>query len=134
MVLGYPVIMFTLVQDLTALKVISPGVPGDILLAEAIFVNNSKIRRDTRLTPFQLVTAQQSTLPPLKDTGEHTHHSLNRLKHLGVQVPDNLGGDLQEVMIYDPISVYALQSSSRYELATHQVVLPGKEPLGEACR
>ena len=87
------------VHYLTVLKVISPGVSGDILLAEAIFANNSRIRRDTRLTPFQLVTGQQSILPPIKDTGEHTHHSLNRLKHLGVQVPDNPGGDLQEVTI-----------------------------------
>jgi len=30
-------------QDLKALKVISPGVSGDILLAEAIFAHNSKI-------------------------------------------------------------------------------------------
>ena len=84
---------------MTALKEISPRVPGDILLAEAIFVNNRRIRRDKRLTPFQLVTGQQSTLRPIKDTGEHTHHSLNMLKHLGVQVPDNQGGDLQEVTI-----------------------------------
>ena len=75
-----------------SLKVISPRVPGDILLAEAILVN--RIRQDTRLTPFQLVTGQQSTIPPIKDTGEHTHRSLSRLKHIGVQVPDNLGGDL----------------------------------------
>ena len=86
-----------ILQDLPVLKVISPGVPGDILLAEALFANNSKIRRDMRLTPFQLVTGQQSTLSLIKDTGEHTHHPLNRLKHLGVQVSDNLGGDLQEV-------------------------------------
>ena len=78
-----------ILQDLTALKVTSQVVSGDIRLAEAIFANNSKIRQDTRLTPFHLVTGQQSTLPPIKDTGEHTYHSPNRLKHLGVKVPDN---------------------------------------------
>ena len=41
-----------ILQDLTALKVISPVVSGDILLAETIFANNSKVRQDTaRLTP-----------------------------------------------------------------------------------
>ena len=72
-----------------ALKVISPGVLEDILLAEAIFASTSRIRRDTILSPFQLVTGQQSTLPPIEDTGECTYCSINRLKHLGVQVQDN---------------------------------------------
>ena len=86
---------------------------GDILLGEAIFINKSKIRRDTRLTPFQLVTGQQSRLLPIKDTGEeHTHRSLNRLKHLGVQVPDNPGGDLQEVMIQYQHTPSSLVASS----------------------
>ena len=73
-----------ILQEMKALKVISPGVPGDILLAESIFAHNSRIRRDTRLTPFQLVTEQQSTLPPIDDTGERTHRSISRLKYLGV--------------------------------------------------
>ena len=71
-----------ILQDMKALKVFSPGVPGDILLAEAIFAHNSRIRRDTRQSIFQLVTGQQSTQPPIDDTGERTHSSLNRLKHL----------------------------------------------------
>ena len=75
----------------TVLKVNSPGVSGDILLAEAIFANNSRIRRDTRLTPFQLVTGQQSILPPIKDIGEPTHHFLNRLKHIGGTGPRQPG-------------------------------------------
>ena len=63
-----------------------------------------------RLSPFQLVTGQQSKLPPIEDTGEHTHCSINGLKHLGVQVPDNQGGDLQEVTIqyqHTPFSLVA---------------------------
>ena len=50
-------------QDLKALKVISPGVSVDILLAEVIFAHNSRIKRDTRLSPFQLVTGKQSEPP-----------------------------------------------------------------------
>ena len=84
-------------QDLKGLKVISPGVSGDILLAETIFAYNSRIRRDTRLSYFQLVTGKQSEPPPIDDTGERTHSSINRLKHLGVQVQDTESGDPQEV-------------------------------------
>ena len=68
-----------ILHDLTDLKVISSGVSGETLLAEVIFANNSRIRQDTRLAPFQLVTVQQSILPSVKDTGKHTHHSLNRV-------------------------------------------------------
>ena len=39
-----------------ALKVISPAVSEDIVLAEAVFAHNSKIRKGTKLFPFQLVT------------------------------------------------------------------------------
>ena len=59
-------------QDLKALKVISPAVSEDILLAEVVFAHNSKIRRETRLSPFQLVTGKQSKPPPIDDTGELT--------------------------------------------------------------
>ena len=89
-----------LLQDMKALKVISPGVPGNILLTEAIFAHNSRIRRDMRLSPFQLVTGKQSESPrPIDDTGEGTHSSINRFKHLGVKVQDKQGGDPQEVTI-----------------------------------
>ena len=74
-----------ILQDMKALKVISPGVPGDIIPAEVIFAHNSRIKRDTRLSPFQLVTGKQSEPPSIDDTGERTHSSINRLKHLGVQ-------------------------------------------------
>ena len=84
-------------QDLKALKVISPAVSEDILLAEAVFAHNSKIRREMRLSPFQLVTGKQSKPPPIDDTGELTHSSINRLKHLGVQAQEKENGDPQEV-------------------------------------
>ena len=93
-----------------AIKVISPGVPGDLLLTEAILAHNSRIRQETRLPPFQLVTGKQSTLSPIDDTGERTHSFINRLKHLGLQVPDNQGWDLQEVTIqfqHTPCSLVA---------------------------
>ena len=63
-------------QDLKALKVISPAVSEDILLAEAVFAHNSKIRKDTKLSPFQLVTGKQSEPPLIDDTGELTHSSI----------------------------------------------------------
>ena len=44
-----------------------------------------------------MVTGKQSEPPPIDDTGERTHSSINRLKHLGVQVPDKKSGDPQEV-------------------------------------
>ena len=68
----------------------------DILLAEAVFAHNCKIRQDTRLSPFQLVTGKQSQPPPIDDTGELNHSSI-RLKHLGVQVQDKESGNPQEV-------------------------------------
>ena len=84
-------------QDLKALKVISPAVSEDILLAEAVFAHNSKIRKDTRLSPFQLVTGNQSEPTLIDDTGELTYSSINRLKHLGVQAQEKENGDRQEV-------------------------------------
>ena len=84
-------------QDLKALKVISSAVSEDILLAEAVFANNSKIRKGTKLSPFQLVTGKQSEPPLVDDTGKLTHSSINRLKHLGVQDQGKESGDPQEV-------------------------------------
>ena len=49
-------------QDFKALKLISPALSEDILLAEAVFAHNSKIIRETRLSD---------------DTGELTHSSIN---------------------------------------------------------
>ena len=71
-------------QDLNALKVISPAVSENILLAEAVFAHNSKIRKDTKLSPFQLITRKQSEPPLIDVTGKLTHSSINKLKHLGV--------------------------------------------------
>ena len=88
-----------ILQDMKAFKVISLGVPGDIILTEAIFAHNSRIRQDMRLSPFQLVTGKQSDPPPIDDTGEGIHSSINRLKPLGVKVPDKQGGDPQDVTI-----------------------------------
>ena len=51
-------------QDLKALKVILPAESEDILLAEAVFAHNSKLRKVIKLSPFQLVTGKQSE-PPL---------------------------------------------------------------------
>ena len=84
-------------QDLKALKVISPAVSEDISLAEAVFAHSSKIRKDMRLSPFQLVTGKHSKPPLIGDTGELTHSSINRLKHLGVQAQERENGDPQEV-------------------------------------
>ena len=55
----------------------------DILLAEAVFAHNSKLRKGTKLSPFQLVKGKQSEPSPVDDTTEPS--STNRLKHLGVQ-------------------------------------------------
>ena len=68
-----------------ALKVISPAVSEDILLAEAVFNHNSKLKKGTKLSPSQLVKGKQSEPPPVDDTTELTPSSTNRLKHLGVQ-------------------------------------------------
>ena len=83
-------------QDLKALKVISPAVSEDILLAEAVFANNIKIRKGTKLSPF-LVTGKQSEPPLVDDTGKLTHSSINRLKHLGVKAQEKENGDPHEV-------------------------------------
>ena len=84
-------------QDMKALKVISPAVSEDILLAEAVFAHNSQIRKGTELSPFQLVTGKQSEPPLVDDTGKLTYSSINRLKHLGVQAQEKENGDPQEV-------------------------------------
>ena len=84
-------------QSLKALKVISPAVSEDILLAEAVFAHNSKLRKDTKLSPFQLVKGKQSEPPLVDDTVKLTHSSTNRLKHLGVQAQEKKSGDPQEV-------------------------------------
>ena len=84
-------------QDLKALKVISPAVSEDILLAEAVFAHDCKIRKDTKLSPFQPVTGKQSEPPIIDDTGELTHSSINRLKHLGLQAQEKENGIPQEV-------------------------------------
>ena len=52
---------------------------------------------DTILSPFQLVTGKQSEPPLIADTRELTHGTINRLKHLGVQVQNKESGDPQEV-------------------------------------
>ena len=84
-------------QDLKTLKVISPAVSEDILLAEAVFAHNSKIRKGTKLSPFKLVTGKQWEPLLVEDTGKLTHSSINRLKHLGVQAQEKENGDPQEV-------------------------------------
>ena len=48
-------------QSFKALKVISPAVSEDILLAEAVFAHNSKLRNDIKLSPFQLGKAVRTT-------------------------------------------------------------------------
>ena len=75
-------------QDLKAFKVILPAVSEDILLAEAVFAHNSKLRKGTKLSPFQLVTGKQSEPPLVDDTGKLTHSSINRSKHIGVQAQE----------------------------------------------
>ena len=55
-------------QDLKALKVISPEVSEDILLAEAVFAHNSKLKNGIKLSPFQLVKGKQSEPPLVDDT------------------------------------------------------------------
>ena len=64
------------------------------------------IRRDTRLSPFQLVTGKQSEPPPIDDTGELPHRSIERLKHLGVQVKES-GGPQEVTHQHTPPSVIA---------------------------
>jgi len=53
--------------------------------------------QETRLSPFQLVTGKQSKPLPIDDTGELTHSSINKLKHIGVQAQEKENGDPQEV-------------------------------------
>ena len=68
----------------------------DILLAEAVFAHNSKLKKGTKLSPFQLVKGKQSEPPLVDDTVELTPSSTNRLKHLGVQAQEK-SGDPKEV-------------------------------------
>ena len=68
----------------------------DILLAEAVFAHNSKLRK-AKLSPFQLVTGKQSEPPLVDDPGKLTHSSTYRLKHLGAQAQGKKSGDPQEV-------------------------------------
>ena len=75
-------------QSFIALKVISPAVSEDILLAEAVFAHNSKLRKGIKLSPLQLVKGKQSEPPPVDYTVKLTHTSTNRLKHLGVQAQE----------------------------------------------
>ena len=84
-------------QSLQALKVILPAISEDILLAEAVFTHNSKLRKAIKLSPFQLVKEKQSEPPPVEDTVKLTHSSTNRLKHLRVQAQEKKSGDPQEV-------------------------------------
>ena len=77
-------------QSLQALK-------EDILLAEAVFAHNCKLRKGTKLSPFQLVKGKQSEPPPVDDTAKLTHSSTNMLKQLGVQAQEKKSGDPQEV-------------------------------------
>ena len=56
-----------------------------------------KIRKGMKLSPFQLVTGKQSEPLLVDDTGKLAHSSINRLKHLGVQVQEKESGDPQEV-------------------------------------
>ena len=56
-----------------------------LLIAEAVFAHNSKLRKDTKLSPFQLVRGKQSEPLLLDDTVKLTHSSTNRLEHLRVQ-------------------------------------------------
>ena len=72
-------------QSFKASKVISPPVSEDILLAEAVFAHNSKLKKSTKLSPSQLAKGKQSEPPLVDDTAELTPSSTNRLKHLGVQ-------------------------------------------------
>jgi hypothetical protein len=71
-------------------------VSEDILLAKAVFAHNSKLRKDIKLSPFQLVKGKQSEPPLVDDTVKLTHISTNRSKHLGVQAQEKSGGP-QEV-------------------------------------
>ena len=75
-------------QSFNALKVILPAVSEDILLAEAVFAHNSKLKKGTKLSPSQLVKGKQSEPPLVDDTAELTPSSTNRLKHLGVQAQE----------------------------------------------
>ena len=83
-------------QSFKALKVIWPAVSEDILLAEAVFAHNSKLKKGTKLSPSQLVKGKQSEPPLVYDTVKLTHISTNRLKHLVVQAQEK-SGDPQEV-------------------------------------
>ena len=84
-------------QDLKVLKVISPAVSEDILLAEAVFAHNSKITKGTKLSLFQLVTGKRQNHRSWMTQKKLTHTSINRLKHLGVQAQEKENGDPQEV-------------------------------------
>ena len=115
-------------QSLQALKVISPAVSEDILLAEAVFAHNSKLRKGIKLSPFQLVKGKQSEPPPVEDTVKLTHSSTNRLKHLGVQAQEKKSGDPQEVtnqhtFLVGYLGELAVKGNSRHNRFTTHISL-----------
>ena len=57
-----------IIQSFNALKVISPAVSEDILLAEAVFAHNSKFKKGTKLSPAQQVKGKQSEPPSANNT------------------------------------------------------------------
>ena len=60
----------------------------ETLLSEAVFWSNSKVNKNTKLTPLQLITGQQPVLPPKRGATERkaTHLSQTRLSHLGMHM------------------------------------------------
>ena len=72
-----------LIQSFNALKVKSPEMPEDTLLAEAVFAHNSKLKKGAKLSPCQQVKGTHPEPSPKDDTAEPG--STNRLKQLGAQ-------------------------------------------------
>ena len=72
-----------IIKSFNALKVISPAVSEDILIAEAVFAHNSKLKKGTKLSPAQQVKGQQSEPASANNTTEFS--PTNRLKHLWIK-------------------------------------------------
>ena len=75
-----------LIQSFNVLKVKSPEMPEDTLLAEAVFAHNSKLKKGAKLSPCQQVKGTYPEPAPKDDTAEPG--STNRLIQLGAQAQE----------------------------------------------
>ena len=90
------------VQNLVKLKTNTVDSLVETLLSEAVFLSNSKVNKNTKLTPLQLVAGQQKGLPPKQETKERTalHTSTLRLSHLGMHGHETIEENSHEVKVH----------------------------------